>query len=150
MNAQPFAEHLRTRVAPAPSPRLRPRRRPGLAWVACALLTPAGCYSYSPLTVAVRDRATRDPIAGAFVSVGNTSLLNPVKPEAAEGETNEQGEVALAPAAYNRLLIRVRVAGRADHLVNADHPRVFGASEWFCPITDEAGARASVEIRLTP
>lgn len=126
----------------------RPRRSLAACAVACLAL--GGCYSYSPLTVAVRDRATREPIEGAHVSVGNTSLLNPVKPESAEGETDDNGQVTLGAAAYNRLLIRIHIAGRADHLVNADHPREMGASDWFSPITDEAGARASVEIRLTP
>ncbi len=128
------------------------RRRAGSRALLGALCAGAlgGCYSYSPMTIAVRDRASLEPIAGAQVSIGNTSLLNPVKPEKAEGVTDEAGEVALGVAAYNRLLIRIAVAGRADHLVNADHPRDYGASDWFCPVTDEDGNRASVEIRLTP
>lgn len=101
-------------------------------------------------TVQVRDRSTLEPIPDATVTIGNTSLLNPVRPEGTTGETDAEGEVTLKAAAYNRLLVRVSAEGYGAIVVAADHPAVAGDSGWIGPTTDQDGGRARMEIRLLP
>lgn len=109
-----------------------------------------GCAQPASMTVAVRDRDSLRPLEGAIVRIDNTSLLNPLKPRGAEGETDQMGEVVLAVAPYNRLLIRVTPRGGIEHVMNADHPASMGDSGWFGPSTDERGGRGRVEVRLRP
>ncbi|MGD9692500.1 MAG: hypothetical protein AB7G17_10805 [Phycisphaerales bacterium] len=114
---------------------------------AFALLT--ACADRTWMTVSVRDRDTYEPIPAAHVRVENTGI-NPLKPEGDEGDTDPEGSVRLRVAAYNRLYIIVRAEGRAEHVMNGDHPLVSGDSGWFGPKVAKGGERATIEVRLTP
>lgn len=102
------------------------------------------------ITAQVRDRETLAPVEGAEVTIGNTSLINPARPEGATGTTDAEGEVTLEVATYNRLLIRVDHEGYGSIVAVGDHPAVFGGGDWFGPTTDEDGRRARLEVRLLP
>jgi len=111
----------------------------------------AGCqHQYVPMSVYVRDRDTRDPVPGATVEVRNTSLLNPARPDAASGETDIEGHIRLRVARYNRLIMTITAPEHQRHVFNADHPAGIGDSEWFGPSVNEAGTRATIQVRLTP
>ena len=128
----------------------RTLRAAGVGLLLAAMAPLWGCYQYAFMNVHVRDRDTRAPIPNATVRVSNTSLLNPARPDAAVGETDARGEVRLRVALYNRLLVRIDAPGHSEHLLNADHPAEFGATEWFGPNVNEDGQRATIEVRLTP
>ena len=119
-------------------------------WAVSWAVALGGCGAPAAMTVRVRDRETQAPMVGATVRVDNTSLLNPLRPKGAEGETDERGEVALSVTPYNRLLLRVTPRGGFEHVMTADHPAQAGDSGWFGPSTDERGGRARVEVRLSP
>jgi hypothetical protein len=127
--------------------KLAPRNIPALLLAAFL----SGCYSYTPLTVAVRGRATHEPVEGATVSVRNTSLINPVKPERAEGVTDEAGEVTLDVAMYNDLIVRLSHPEHADHVWVGRHPYAAGsttAERWLGPLVGEDGRRATLELMV--
>ncbi len=110
-----------------------------------------GCYSYTPLIVTVREKATQAPLAGVTVVVRNTSLLNPAKPERAEGVTDEAGEVELEVAMYNDLLIRLAHPEHANHIWVGPHPYAADATtagRWLGPLLGADGERATLELQL--
>lgn len=101
-------------------------------------------------TVQVRNRDTLAPVEGAEVMIGNTSLINPARPDTAAGTTDAEGEVTLRAAAYNRLTVRVLHPDYGTILAVGDHPASFGDSGWIGPSMDEDGRRARLEVRLVP
>lgn len=122
--------------------------RSSLASATLLLMLP-GCAERTWMSVHVRDRDSLKPVPDAFVRVENTGL-NPLKPQGDEGETDHDGNVRLRVAPYNRLLIRVRANGHAEHVLNADHPAMAGDLGWFGPNVAQGGTRATLEVRLSP
>jgi hypothetical protein len=110
-----------------------------------------GCYRYTPLIVTVREKATHAPLPGVTVVVRNTSLLNPAKPQRAEGVTDESGEVELEVAMYNDLLIRLAHPEHANHVWVGLHPYAADSTtsgRWLGPLLGADGERATLELQL--
>lgn len=86
----------------------------------------AGCYSYETVTVAVRDRQTSRPIAGAVVHVHPldprhplrpADILNPFTPDDHSGVTDVRGVVRLDAARDQPLEIGVICPGYEPGIV---------------------------------
>lgn len=110
-----------------------------------------GCnYTYSPVLVEVRDRASHEPVADADVRIANTRTLNPDPPAPAIGETNTAGYVILDVGLYNNIVVRVTPPGGRTHVFSAEHPAYVGQGLWITPIRTEDASIPKVEIRLSP
>jgi hypothetical protein len=106
-------------------------RRPAL-FVIASLTMLSGCqlfHSYKPVTVLVRDAETKEPIAGAGVSVFYNYMLDPFAPSTAPATTGSDGLVHLRVAPYG-LLITMRA--EAEGYAMQD---VLLAAQSICEIT---------------
>lgn len=119
-----------------------------------ALLTALGLqacnYTYSPVLVEVRDRASHEPVADADVRIANTRTLNPDPPAPAIGVTNTDGYVILDVGLYNNIVVRVTPLGGRTHVFSAEHPAYVGQGPWITPIRTEDASIPKIEIRLSP
>ena len=133
-----------------------------LAAGACSSSTTA-----RPMTIAVRDKLTRTPVASALVDAqavhffaptevpgyGRDAILDPSPPESVRGVTGADGTVRLTIVMDHPVRVIVIAAGYDIQIVDLEkHPADTGASEWLDadPGPELPGAPPRVEVRFLP
>ncbi len=127
-------------------------------------LLASGCgtsHTYQPMTVAVRDKLTHEPVANAFVHarslhffvpvelplLGEGVILDPFPPASARGVTGDDGTVLLKVIVHHPVQVVVLAAGYDPLLVDLEqHPAIAGASDWLS--TDPGPSTRSDPPRL--
>ena len=119
-----------------------------LGAIGLAALLASGCaasHTYKPMTVAVRDKLTHEPVANAFVHarslhffvpaelplLGQGVILDPFPPASARGVTGDDGTVLLKVIVHHPVQVIVLAAGYDPQVVDLErHPALAGASDW--------------------
>lgn len=121
----------------------------------------AGCYTYEPLTIEVRDAQTAEPLADAVVIVRSLNFFAPDAPEefvhpspspSVWGRTGPDGVVRFEQGASCPGHIVVVAPGEVPHsLLFEVHPADTGmASDWLDAQRPEDEGPVTVQVRLSP
>ncbi len=120
-----------------------------LATIGLAALVASGCatsHTYQPMTVAVRDKLTHEPVGNAIVHarslhffvpvelplLGDGVILDPFPPTSARGVTGDDGTVLLKVIVHHPVQVIVLAAGYDPQVVDLErHPAIAGASDWL-------------------
>ena len=154
-------------------PMNRPKRRtpPGPILALLALLAAGGCSSPSgtrPMTIAVRDKLTGEPVASAHIDAravsffapmdvpmsGRDAILDPSPPKSVRGVTGPDGTVRLQIVAGHPVQVIVTATGYDVQVVELDeHPADTGsAGRWLDadpgPVLPDQPRR--MEVRFLP
>ena len=130
---------------------------PTAAGLLAAVFLCAGCYSYRPLVVHVRDGASGETVQGATVIADAldprhplrvSDLLNPFSPSGAEGVTDSSGRATVRCVVDQPVQFRVLAPGHEPRGLYFD--RAPDSTDWLAPGLEGDGPLGTLSVRFGP
>ena len=121
-------------------------RRTEIVLVLACSLGAFGCVSSRLVTIEVRDRITKLPVADAVVAARVPYVLHLVPPHNDTDRLDQHGRTTLLLGTGSMLSIRVYAPKRPTHDFSIPHPARAGPSGWIGPTYVYGSEAASMEV----